>query len=57
MKTGMEQTLLSKYKTGGRVLPIETLMVLEDFYGVSIDCILCGTDNPEINKPKKQFIS
>ena len=50
MKTGIEQALLSKYETGDRVPPTETLVLLADFYNVSIDYILCRTDNPKINK-------
>ena len=50
MKTGIEQALLSKYETGERVPPTETLIRLAEFYDVSIDYILCRTENPEINK-------
>ena len=50
MKTGIEQALLSKFETGERVPPTETLIRLADFYGVSIDYILCRTGNPEINR-------
>lgn len=50
MKTGIEQALLSKYETGDRVPPTETLLILADFYNVSIDYILCRTENPSINK-------
>ncbi len=50
MHTGIEQALLSKYETGDRVPPTETLMCLADFYNVSIDYILCRTENPKINK-------
>lgn len=50
MKTGIEQALLSKFENGERVPPTETLIRLADFYNVSIDYILCRTDNPEINK-------
>ena len=49
MKTGIEQALLSKYENGERVPPTETLIRLADFYGVSIDYILCRTENPQIN--------
>jgi len=49
MQTGIEQALLSKFERGERIPPTETLVVLADFYGVSIDYILCRTDNPEIN--------
>jgi len=50
MQTGIEQALLSKYETGERVPPTETLLILADFYNVSIDYILCRTDNPKINE-------
>lgn len=50
MKTGIEQSLLSKYENGERVPPTETLIVLADFYGVSMDYIMRRTDNPEVNK-------
>lgn len=50
MRTGIEQALLSKYENGERIPPTETLVVLADFYNVSIDYILCRTDNPQINK-------
>ncbi len=50
MKTGIEQALLSKYENGERIPPTETLLCLADFYGVSIDYILCRTDVKEINK-------
>jgi len=50
MQTGIEQALLSKFETGERVPPTETLMILADFYNVSIDYILCRTDNPAVNR-------
>ena len=50
MKTGIEQALLSKFETGERVPPTETLVRLADFYQVSIDYLLCRTDRKEINK-------
>lgn len=50
MKTGIEQSLLSKFESGERVPPTETLVRLADFYGVSVDYILCRTENPEINR-------
>ena len=50
MKTGIEQALLSKFETGERTPPTETLIRLADFYDVSIDYILCRTDNPKINQ-------
>ena len=50
MKTGIEQALLSKFENGERIPPTESLIRLADFYEVSIDYILCRTENPKINK-------
>ena len=50
LQTGIEQALLSKYENEERIPPTDTLVILADFYGVSIDYILCRTDNPNINK-------
>ena len=50
METGIEQALLSKFENGTRIPPTETLIILADYYGVSIDYILCRTDNPKVNK-------
>ena len=49
METGIDQALLSKFETGERVPPTETLIVLADYYHVSIDYILCRTDNPYVH--------
>ena len=49
MKIGVEQALLSKYESGERVPPTETLVKLANFYEVSVDYLLCRTDNPAIN--------
>lgn len=50
MKTGIEQALISKYENEERIPPTETLVRLADFYDVSIDYILCRTQNPNIQK-------
>ena len=50
MRTGIEQSLLSKFENGERIPPTETLITLADFYNVSIDYILCRTQNPHINR-------
>ncbi|MBP3633072.1 MAG: helix-turn-helix transcriptional regulator [Oscillospiraceae bacterium] len=50
MQTSIEQALLSKYESGDRVPPTETLVRLADFYNVSVDYILGRTNNPEINR-------
>lgn len=49
MQTGIEQALLSKFETGERIPPTETLIRLANFYDVSIDYILCRTENPKVN--------
>ena len=50
MRTGIKQALLSKFENGERIPPTETLMILADFYNVSIDYILYRTKNPHLNK-------
>lgn len=50
LETGIEQALLSKYESGKRIPPTETLIILADYYNVSTDYILERTENPEINK-------
>ena len=50
MQTGIEQALLSKFENGERIPPTESLIILADFYNVSIDYILCRTDKPEMNR-------
>lgn len=50
MQTGIEQSLLSKYENGDRIPPTETLLILANYYNVSIDYILCRTENPRVNK-------
>ena len=50
MQTGIEQALLSKYETGERIPPTETLVILADFYHVSLGYLLCRTEKPEVNQ-------
>ena len=50
MYTGIDQALLSKFESGKRLPTTEALLILSDFYGVSIDYILKRTNNPETNK-------
>ena len=47
---GIEQALISKYENGERVPPTETLMLLADFYGVSMDYIMGRSDRKEVNR-------
>ena len=50
MRTGIDQALLSKFESGKRLPTTEALLILSDFYNVSIDYILKRTDNPGINR-------
>ena len=52
MATGIEQALLSKFETGERVPPTDTIMRLADFYNVSMDYI-CGVSDEKRTFPKK----
>ena len=42
------QQVYSNYELGQRDIPTEVLIKLAEFYNVSIDYILCRTDNPNI---------
>lgn len=44
-QTGISQVLLSKYETQKRLPPTKTLIILADFYNVSIDYLLCRTQS------------
>ena len=50
MQTGIEQALISKFENGERIPPTETLMCFADFFGVSMDYIMCRTENPKVNR-------
>ena len=50
MSTGIDQALISKYESGERIPPTDVLVILADFYNVSIDYILCRTDNPRLHR-------
>jgi len=45
MQTGIEQALISKYESGDRIPPTETLIILADFFDTNIDYILGRTDD------------
>lgn len=47
LATGIEQALLSKYERGERIPPTETLVILADFYGVSMDYLLARTTDSQ----------
>ena len=44
MKTGIDQALISKFESGERIPPTDALIILADFYDVSIDYILGRTE-------------
>lgn len=46
------QTVYSRYERGARTIPVEHLLILADFYGVSTDYILGRTNNKKLNKQK-----
>lgn len=44
------QPIYSRYERGTRTIPVEHLLILADFYGVSTDYILGRTNVKEMNK-------
>lgn len=44
------QTVYSRYERGVLTIPVELLLILADFYGVSTDYILGRTNNKKLNK-------
>ena len=50
MDLGMNQNSISRYETGAREADYRTLILFADYFHVSIDYLLCRTENPEMNK-------
>ncbi len=46
----MDQASISRYETGEREPDLKTLVLLADYFNVSVDYLLGRTDNPIINK-------
>ena len=46
----LNQNSISRYENGSREAGYDMLIQFADYYGVSIDYILCRTDNPKVNK-------
>ena len=44
------QTVYSRYERGFQTIPVEHLLILADFYNVSIDYILGRTNNKKLIK-------
>ncbi len=49
----MTQVQYSRYETGTRLIPIDKLNALANFYGVSVDYLICRTD---VKKPYPKSI-
>ena len=50
MKLNTTQMSISRYETGKREPDLKTLILIADFFDVSIDYLLERTDNPNMNK-------
>lgn len=45
-----DQSLYSKYERGERDIPLRLLIILSDYYNVSLDYLVGRTNKKEINK-------
>lgn len=45
---GIRQTVYSRYERGFQNIPLEHLLFLADYYGVSTDYLLGRTENPKM---------
>ena len=50
MDLGLSQNSISRYETGEREADYATLILLANYFNVSIDYLLERTDNPEVNR-------
>lgn len=50
MKLNTTQMSISRYETGKLEPDLKTLILIADFFDVSIDYLLERTDNPKMNK-------
>ena len=50
MDLGLSQNTVSRYETGEREADYRTLILLGDYFNVSIDYLLGRTDNPRMNR-------
>lgn len=46
----MNQNTISRYETGERQMDYKALILIADYFNVSIDYLLERTNNPDINK-------
>ena len=49
-KTGIDQAVISKFESGERIPTTEKLIILADFYEVSVDYMIGRTGKREINQ-------
>lgn len=49
-KTGINQAVISKFESGERIPTTEKLIILADFYEVSVDYMIGRTGKREINQ-------
>lgn len=47
---GVRQDAISTYERGRNYPEVRNLIILADYFGVSIDYLVGRTDNPEINR-------
>lgn len=50
MDLNVSQNTISRYETGEREADYAMLIRIADYFGVSIDYLLCRTDRPEVNR-------
>lgn len=50
MDLHLNQNSISRYETGEREMDYKTLILIADYFNVSIDYLLQRTDNPQINR-------
>ena len=50
MDLSLNQNSISRYESGEREADYATLLMLADYFDVSVDYLLERTDNPKINK-------
>lgn len=55
-KTGIDQRTISNYETGKTAPDAYALIKLADFFGVSIDYLVCRTQQDLFTKERKQRI-
>ena len=46
----IQQTVYSRYERGFQTIPLEHLLTLADFYGVSLDFLTGRTNNKKISR-------